>query len=137
MNLLEKMDTVLKYLYEYSGSNPTENDIVENTKIDVGEVRDILIQLLDDKMLRMELDGTFYHVYKDNKDCHFLITFNGKYFCETIGGYKGKTKLETDDEKRKIRNDSMLVVGTWLAGIAGIFLFAMELIKFCRSLSNC
>lgn len=96
MTLLEKIDLVLKVLYEESGHNPTLpyiQGLLKDKEIDVGEIRDCIQKLNKDGFVRYEYEGNFVDFYDDY--AHFLISFDGKFFYETYGGYENKKT--TDD----------------------------------------
>jgi hypothetical protein len=132
MDLFDKIDNVLKYLYKNSGNNPTLREIETGVKkvgeINIGEVRDILLKLKEDKMVYCEYLGNLNHEYNDNGK--FLITFKGKFFYETVGSFRKQATNDALAESQKGNRELMLIRGTWAAGIAGALLFLMEVVKF-------
>jgi hypothetical protein len=131
MNWLKKMDAVIRTLYTISGNNPDFPLIMQSlqgTKIDEGEVRDILLYLYRKGFIYCEYSGDRDYKYTDLVNTHYLISCEGKLFWESRGGFEEKDKkdkldLQTVelDLRRRIANERMLSRGTiWLA--VGTFL---------------
>lgn len=125
MELVDKIDTFLKWLYIHSGENPTFSSLYEGVKnegVHEGE--------LDDCLKKLHKDGFLYFMYRDGnvvnnywRDHNFLITFDGKYFWETVKGYKEKIRIEnakiqaiSDQNQRMEKNEELLV--SWTKNLA-------------------
>jgi hypothetical protein len=126
MTLLEKIDLVLGWLYINSGTNPTFQDISKALKdkgIDLGEIQDCLLHLYRKKLIYCEFLGNRDSQYTDDQGAHYLISFKGKLFWETTGGFKERARLEQikinsleEQNRRMERNDEQLV--TWTENLA-------------------
>ena len=124
MTLLEKIDAVFTWLYLNSGKDPNLPDIMaglNNPDIDEGEVKDILAKLRRDNLIYCVMGQDRNAEYSDYGK--YLITFDGKYFYETVGGFVKQHQieqlnlknLETDVNIRKT-NERLIAGGTkWLA----------------------
>jgi len=112
MTLLEKIDTVLTWLYTNSGKNPDLQELKTTflSKIDIGEITDILMKLYDDGLIRCEYGGDKNAKYHPNG--HFLISFDGKYFCETVGNYTEKIKRENSKIKSDLERENRIDLNT-------------------------
>jgi|SRR5579871_5461150 len=129
MTLIEKIDAVFLWLYDHSGENPTLTALTKEFKdrIDIGEIRDILIKLNKDGLMRC--------VYENNDDvnyhdgCNFLINFNGKYFKETTGSFTNKIKEENDlKEVIHTQNSYPAILNTWTRRLTYATILAAVLI---------
>jgi hypothetical protein len=101
MLLLEKIDAVLEALYDHSGDNPNFpllEEWLQNKKIDKGEIRDILIKLGKEGLIYFEGGGDMNVEYSDYG--HYLISFDGKMFWETEGGFKNKVANDAYENDR-------------------------------------
>ena len=102
MTLLEKIDTVLQYLYEHSGENPNFpmlNAALNIKGVEEGEIRDILIKLRKEGLIYCEAGGLMDVNYSDYG--HYLISFDGKYFWETERGFIPKfTKSDVENTRK-------------------------------------
>jgi hypothetical protein len=146
MELLERLDTVFLWLSTYSHTDPTFPKIKEGLsahKFDDGEIDDYLKKLNKDGYLYFmdnkkenKVSDVFGFMY--NRDLNYLITFDGKYFLKTVGGYQKQKELDDlsraqiiDDLALRKRNDRRLVNGTNLVAAGAIGLIIWELLKTC------
>ena len=85
---------VFEWLYKNSGSNPELPKIHGSLidKVELGEIKDILTKLRNDKLIYTEVGGNRNAEYFDH--AHFLISFDGKYFYETVGSFAEKIRRE-------------------------------------------
>ena len=124
MTLLEKIDTVMQFLYEHSGKNPNFpyiKDGLKDKEIDEGEIRDILIKLKKDGLMYCEGGGIMNTEYSDYG--HYLISFDGKFFWETEGGFIKKmskdasenTRLQTLETSQQIQSGKLTSLTRWIA----------------------
>lgn len=150
MTLLEKIDTILKITYDFSGENPNRDFVLKKAKeqgaqIDIGEVRDILQKLHRDGFLYYELFGNFIDKYTE--DNRFLITFEGKFFVETVGSYGNKIANDVAENNR-VKNlefsqhehsgtlnnlTTWIVRATWVASAAAVIAaiyYLLEIIHY-------
>lgn len=146
MTWLEKMDAVIKTLYEISGNNPDFTLIMQSLQgrqIDKGEVQDILLYLYRKGFIYCEYGGNRDSQYTDLVNAHYLISCEGKLFWETSGGFVKKEQrekleaknLEIDIQKRKT-NERLLSKGTiWLA-IGTFLLVIVEILIHWEELSH-
>jgi hypothetical protein len=119
MILLEKIDAVLGCLYEHSGENPDIDLILkwlQDSEIDLGEIQDCLLHLHKEGYIYCELLRDRNHSYTDVPGAHYLISFKGKFFWETVGGYQEQHKKEQitnaaleAQNQRMERNEARLV----------------------------
>jgi len=144
MTLLDKIDTVFEWLYIHSGENPNLTKIqtgLEGKDIDIGEIKDILAKLKDEKLIYCVLGENRMAIYSDY--CNYLISFDGKYFYETVKTFKEKIKRENDKAtfidgmNRNMENNATLLTtwtrrlfyGTVAAAVGGLGLLVIEIVK--------
>ena len=61
----------------------------------------------------------------------YAITFEGKVWIQN-GGYTANAKFVQRENERQILRDRLLVWGAWFAGLTGMGLLIVELLKhFC------
>lgn len=104
MELVDKIDNVLEWLYLNSGSDPNFSAIKDGLKhkpIDEGEIDDCLKKLHKDGFLYFMRQGQVDQKY--DRYLTFLITFDGKYFWETVKGYRIKYAI-SDAENSRVKN---------------------------------
>jgi len=121
---IQKLDKVLKILSENT-SNTFILFIVDksNAKISGADATLVLGKLEKDGYVKY-FDGnaagtTFYSALG------YSITFEGLVFYQQ-GGYERKLSIGVLNENRLWRNDTLLIRGTWFAGIAAIFLLLWQ-----------
>lgn len=92
MEECEKLDTILRYLDENSGSYPDMKEVCEACQIPF------------DRTYAIKLEGEKYieNKAKSKNEDGFIITKSGEYFINIEGGYCGKLKSET--EKTLVRS---------------------------------
>lgn len=59
---------------------------------------------------------------------YYFLTFNGEYFIIN-GGYKKSYERDLHEKRIKNRNDVLLTIGTWLAGVGSTLLVLWEIYK--------
>lgn len=138
------IDAVLKCLNTYSHDDPTFPKLKEWLKphnFSDGEIDDCLKKLYKDgyvyfmdnekKNIPSDVMGMYY-----NRQLNYLISFDGKMFLKTVGGYKEQKALDDlkkqdliDEKALRNRNDARLIVGTYLAGLAATGLICWEMYK--------
>jgi hypothetical protein len=110
MELLEMMDTVFECLKTYSHDDPNFPKLKEWLKphnLSEGEIDDCLKKLNKDgylyfmdnekKNIPSDVMGMYY-----NRQLNYLISFDGKYFLATVGGYRNKHA----NDLQKIANEN-------------------------------
>lgn len=137
MTLLEKIDAVLETLYIHSGENPTFPLLQEwlaPSGIEKGEIEDCLLHLYKEGLIYCEFAGDRTAYYTELGGAHYLISFKGKFFWETIGGYKRQHEISVNDERIKNNREKYLSRGTvWLACLTG-FLLLVDLLTHWKEL---
>ena len=144
MELLEMLDTVFDWLKTYSHTDPDFPAIKEGLKahkLDDGEIDDCLKKLNKDGYLYF-MNNKKEKIISDvvgmeyTRNLNYLITFDGKLFLKTVGGYQKQKELDDlkkqeliDDSAVRKRNDHRLVIGTFLAGLAATGLITWEMYK--------
>jgi len=109
MTLLQKIDTVFEWLYQNSGKNPTLYDLetaLAPQGIDVGEIKDILAKLKNDNLIYCVIGDNRNAAYNDF--CNYLISFDGKYFFETVKTFTEKTRRENQAVLDKANQDARM-----------------------------
>jgi hypothetical protein len=106
-------ETVCKNITDYYFKQLNNIDFIINIDL-------ILDQLSIDGYLHKHIDTGWRPTYS--------ITYNGKKFSKK-GGYEGVDRKEKSQKKTQVMKESLLISGTWFAGIAGIFLVVNELLK--------
>lgn len=105
MTWIQKMDAVLKSLYEHSGDNPRFSDLQEYLKdlpISKGELQDVTLYFYNEGLMYSEYGGDRTHQYSEHYDVRYLLSCKGKLFWEDIGGFeqqKTKASIESDRVK--------------------------------------
>lgn len=128
----KKLDVVLQYILD--ANKPPFRRISEiqkqiNFESDSKELIEILDKLVKDGYVKEDPDV--------NNGSRYLSTFEGRIFMAEHGGYIKmiendylKTIRDDQTENRKVKNELRLIRVTRLAGIAGLLLFLMEVVKF-------
>lgn len=101
----------------------------KNFDVDYGLLTEILVKLEKDGYLRLYLGDVQLPNQKLKDVPFYVLTIEGELFIEK-GKYTQKMINDDRNESRRWSNDYWLIRGTWAAGIAGIFLFLMEVVKF-------
>lgn len=147
MTLLEKIDSVLKCLYDHSGENPNSELIRSKLKdfpIDIGEIRDILMKLTIDGLIYCEINGQIGTVFYDN--ARYLISFEGKFFYETVGSFSEKMRRDNAEDNRvkslassqQIQSEKLTTLTRWISVatcVAAIY-YLLEIIKMVYKYLN-
>jgi len=127
---LKKLDNILEILAKNEDNSQKLNvaKLVLITNYNLGDVLFVLNKLIKDKfVITSSYEGLGEIMPFTNE--MYSITFEGLVFYES-GGYQTKIDLDKANEKRIIRNERLLVNGTWFAGIAAILLLAWQIIVY-------
>ncbi len=131
MELLEMLDTVFDWLKTNSDKDPDFSAIKEGLKdykLDDGEIDDCLKKLHKDGYLyfmdnkkenqKSDVAGEIYH-----RGYNYLITFDGKFFLKTVGGYQKKNandlqKIANEEAVTQRMEKSAQDLVTWTQNLA-------------------
>ncbi|GAC1314469.1 MAG: hypothetical protein NVSMB24_39160 [Mucilaginibacter sp.] len=117
--VLRKLDDLLKEFYDFKEHN--KNGII--TMLRVG--RRLPFHSMDEmNMLISKLERDGYLICK--KENIYTITAEGFLF----GGYVKKEIIDAQNERRIIRNEKLLIRGTWFAGLAAILLLVWQIFLY-------
>jgi len=137
MRYIQKMDIILKCLYDISGDNPTFDKIlnkIKDRKIEKGELEDCLLHFYKEGFIYCELNKDRNHEYIDSPDAHYLVSCKAKLFLETnvsfekefeslIQEKKWEKNLMERGEKNQERLNSLtgwLAIGTFVLALVEI-----------------
>jgi len=122
----EKLDMVLRYVVSLGKDDLLTRDSIAYNMDAGSHVKEI-----SEVLLKLYKDG-YVHTQNEMGLSSYVSNFDGRIFIQN-GGYV--RKKETDDEtaniivrneNRRLRNDHLLIVGTWFAGIAALLLFLWQ-----------
>jgi len=103
--LLQMIDNVFSWLCKYSHTDPSFPALKEGLleyKYDDGELDDCLKKLHKDGYIYFMKNPDVVQYY--NRDLTYLITFDGKLFIKTVGGYRNKYA----NDAQKIANENAM-----------------------------
>jgi hypothetical protein len=127
MTPLQKIDTVLKCLFDKSADDPNREKIQEWLKgtedLDLDDdLRDCLKKLHNDGFVYFIKEGSYVDEYNDNYN--FSISFEGKLFWITEGGYDQKRITQEAENTRlgklEIENRANQKWMTWLTVLLAV-----------------
>lgn len=133
MTLLQKIDAVLDCLYLHSAEDPNFAKIqnwLKDKEIDKGEIEDCLLHIYRRKHIYCEVHGQRNSDFYDLPDAHYLISFEGKLFKTTVGGYEREHQINESDRATRDVRDRLLVRGTWWVAGGAIALVVWEMLKY-------
>ena len=64
----------------------------------------------------------------------YTVTFEGIYFWDINGGYAKTYQNDQKQNRKEAMKNSLLIVGTWLAGLGTSFLFLEDVVKHYRKI---
>ncbi len=135
LSRIESLDEILKWF---------NNDHNSTSFFSEDQILDGVIKLVPDLKSNIHFLPDCIHALKKLEKDGFIerndqgklgITFEGLVYIDS-GGYKGNIEKETIAYQILDRNNRLLVIGSWLAGIGTVLLFSVELWKvlcsFCH-----
>jgi len=115
---IKQLDEVLSYIYEKNSELDINNEYKNFSTIDKVQLVAIIEHFFNDGLL----------IDRGNNRAKFSINYKGMMFKEA-GGYAQKKIIDARIETKTNRNECLLIVGTWLAGIGALSLTAWEIYK--------
>jgi len=128
-----KLDSVLKYLikneiflYEFTVEGSFEKLGIHEVK-NMYELRQILDKLVKEGYVKTKafVPNT---AFDEIVVTAYSITFDGEFFINN-GGYEMQSKILAKQNSQTKRNELLVILGTWLAGIGALSLTLWEIYK--------
>jgi len=139
----QKLDAGLRFLYQnplFKYHTEYSLDSLTNVLFDVDAILDSMnfeptvynngfpeldtSIVLSEVIKKLAKDG-----YLDNRGGnHYSTNIEGRYFISN-GGYVQKTIDDNVERRNQIRNNNLLIIGSWMAGIGALALVLIEIVK--------
>ena len=134
---IEQLDAILKVLYEYDKAQLGmslasiiyhANTIEEGKTLPFTVLQLVITKLIKDDYVKENVSKEFNTV-SPLTDKNYFITFEGLVFHQQ-GGYANKIILDSENEKRIVRNEKWLLRGNWFAGIAAFLVLLWQIFLY-------
>jgi len=129
----QKLDAILGILANHL--NAPKNTFVTHASIkeflkDIATPNEVTLALK--KLIK---EGYAISDDKTNSFIAYNVTFDGMVLFES-GGYHKKIVIDAQNEKRIIRNENLLIKGTWAAAIAAAFVLCWQIFLYFYPVHN-
>lgn len=122
----QKLDCVLEYLVSLPKDDYVNSDNVVD-RIEAFSHRKEVYEIL----IKLTKDG-YINTHSSMGTGTYVSNFDGRMFIQN-GGYEAQAKrdqlqltIAVQNETRTVRNERLLVNGTWFAGVAAVVLFLWQ-----------